>query len=157
MLANAVAGIYAVATGFGMLVCCELGQWLGRGRISLGHSTASQGALQGAVAALNDVADVATERAVAAQVHPPGIIFAMLALVAWATVGLLGAGTAEGAMIGRIPIVVYAAMLSLILYVIAELELPRAGTIRIEAFDQALEEVRHSMGQGAAEQMLTHP
>ena len=109
------------------------------------------------LAALNDMADVATERAVAAQVHPPGIIFAMLALVAWATAGLLGAGTAEGAMIWRMHIVVYATMLSLILYVIAELELPRAGLIRIEAFDQALEEVRHSMGQGAAAEVLTHP
>jgi hypothetical protein len=96
--------------------------------------------------ALNRMIDVTNERAVAAKVHPPWIIFAMLAVVGWATAGLAGESAPEKSWTSRRHFLMYAAIFGLIIYVIAELELPRAGLIRIEAFDQALTDVRQSMG-----------
>lgn len=96
--------------------------------------------------ALNRMIDVATEQAAIYKSHPPWIIFAMLAAVAWATAGLAGEAMAHTQRSSRIQLLIYAAILGLVVFVVGELELPRTGLIRIEAFDQMLVDVRRSMG-----------
>ena len=93
--------------------------------------------------ALNEMIDITTTRTVAAQNHPPWIIFAMLVFLA-----LLSALLAGFTMAGskhRFHKLVFAAILAITVYVIIDLEFPRLGLIQITAADKVLIEVRQWM------------
>ena len=97
------------------------------------------------VPALNEMIDITTTRTVALQTHPPRIIFAMLGLLALACSLLAGyamAGTKSRSLVHGLG---FAAILTLTVYVILDLEHPRVGLIRIGAVDQVLADVRQSM------------
>jgi len=95
--------------------------------------------------ALNAMFDIANTRAMATQLHPPPIIFALLATLALVCSFLAGFGMAGGKGRDWIHILAFAAILTLTVYVIIDMEYPRVGLIRIEEFDQALIDVRASM------------
>jgi hypothetical protein len=95
--------------------------------------------------ALNVVFEVATTRTMAAQMHPPKIVFGMLAGLALASSLLAGYGTAASRTRSWIHMVAFTAMMALAVYVILDMEFPRFGLIRVDAFDQALIDVRASM------------
>jgi hypothetical protein len=97
------------------------------------------------LAPLNQMFDVATERTLAALMHPPRIVFVMLALVALA--GALFAGHAMAAAQRRswLHVVGFPAAIAFAVLVIIDLEFPRLGFIRVDAFDQALVELRATM------------
>jgi len=95
--------------------------------------------------ALNAVFDIATTRTMAAQLHPPMVIFAMLAGLALASALLAGYGMAAARSRSWIHIVGFAAMMALAVYVILDIEFPRFGLIRVDAFDQVLVDVRAGM------------
>ncbi len=94
--------------------------------------------------ALNEMIDITTTRVMATRNHPPAVIFMML-------VGLAGrrvAGRLRNSVNrGRtwLHTLVFAAILSLTIYVIVDLEFPRLGLIRVDAADQALVDLRASM------------
>lgn len=95
--------------------------------------------------ALNAMFDITTTRTVALQTHPPGIIFAMLGLVALACSLLAGyamAGTKQRSLVHGLG---FALILTLTVYVILDIEYPRVGLVRIEAMDRLLADVRQSM------------
>lgn len=95
--------------------------------------------------ALNEMIDITTTRAMAMQMHPPTVIFVMLAAVCVA--GALFAGYAMAAA-GRswLHTVAFVAVMAITVWVILDLEYPRAGFIRLDSFDQAMVDVRQSMG-----------
>ena len=95
--------------------------------------------------ALNEMIDITTTRSMAMRMHPPAVIYVMLATVAVA--GALLAGYAMAAA-GRswLHMVSFVAVLALTVWVILDLEFPRAGFIRLDSFDQAMVDVRQSMG-----------
>jgi hypothetical protein len=95
--------------------------------------------------ALNQMIDITTVRTVAAETHVPPIIFAMLAMVALVSSLLAGVGMAGGKTRAWIHMLAFAATLAITLYVILDLEFPRLGLIRLDAFDHVLVEVRQSM------------
>jgi hypothetical protein len=95
--------------------------------------------------ALNQMIDITTTRAMAVQLHPPFIIFAMLFLVALASALLAGYGMAGGKSRRWLHVIGFAVVIALTVYVILDIEFPRRGLIRVDAFDQALVEVRESM------------
>ena len=95
--------------------------------------------------ALNAVFDIATTRTMAAQMHPPKIVFAMLAGLALASSLLAGYGMAASRTRSWILMLAFTAMMALAVYVILDMEFPRFGLIRVDAFDQALIDVRASM------------
>jgi hypothetical protein len=95
--------------------------------------------------ALNAVFDIATTRTMAAQMHPPKVVFGMLAGLARARSLLAGYGMAASRTLSWIHMVAFAAMLALAVYVILDMEFPRFGLIRVDAFDQVLIDVRASM------------
>jgi len=95
--------------------------------------------------ALNQMIDITITRTVAAQTHPPAVIYAMLALLVLA--GSLLAGYDLGAGIARhwFHVSAFALIMALAIYVILDFEFPRLGLIRLHAFDQVLVDVRQRM------------
>jgi hypothetical protein len=95
--------------------------------------------------AMNAMIDVTTTRTMAALTHPPLIIFVMLCVMALAAALLAGYGMAGARSRSWVHQLVFAATIAISVYVIIDLEYPRAGLIRVGAFDQALEELLNSM------------
>jgi hypothetical protein len=95
--------------------------------------------------ALNEMIDITTVRTMAVLAHPPTIVFAMLFLVALVSSLLAGVGMAVSKQRNWVHMIGFAAVLALSVYVILDLEFPRFGLIRVDAFDQALMDVRSSM------------
>jgi len=95
--------------------------------------------------ALNQMIDITTTRTVALVTHPPAIIFGMLIALALAGALLAGYGMAAAKTRSGIHVLGFATIMAVTLYVILDLEFPRVGLIRIDAFDQVLVDVRNSM------------
>jgi hypothetical protein len=98
-----------------------------------------------ALPALNAMIDITNTRTVAAQTHPPTIIYAMLIVLMLVSSLLAGHGMAEGRGWNWVHMAAFAATMALALYVILDLEFPRLGFIRLDAYDQVLVDVRESM------------
>jgi len=88
--------------------------------------------------ALNQMIDITTTRTMALQLHPPLIIFGMLFLVALASALLAGYSMAGGKDRKWLHVIGFALVIGITVYVILDIEFPRAGLIRVDAFDQAL-------------------
>jgi hypothetical protein len=111
---------------------------------AIGHAPAPPVAAQ-IVPALNGMFDIVTTRTAAIQMHPPGVIWLMLAgltLVCSLLVGYDAGGRTHG---NWLHLFMFAAILSLTLYVIIDIEYPRLGLIRVTAMDRVLQDVRDSM------------
>jgi len=94
---------------------------------------------------LNTMFDIMTIRTMALNIHPPRIIYDLLL---W--LGLLCSVLAGYRMPSRqhrswLHIFVFAVITTIVIYVILDLEYPRAGLIRIETGDQFLVDLRTSM------------
>lgn len=97
------------------------------------------------IPALNDVFDIATTRTMAAQAHPPVIIFVLLGVLALMSALLAGYAMAGSKTRSWIHTVGFAFIMSASTFIILDLEFPRLGFIRVDAFDQVLIELRQSM------------
>jgi hypothetical protein len=95
--------------------------------------------------ALNAMFDIANTRYWATQIHPPFVIFALLAILGFICSLLAGFGMGGARTRNWIHILAFAAILTLTIYVIIDMEFPRMGLIRVDSFDQALLEVRADM------------
>ncbi len=95
--------------------------------------------------ALNDLIDITTTRQMATQNHPPVIVFLLLGVFSIIGATLVGYGIAPNHARSWFHIAVFAAILSLTVYVIVDLEFPRLGFIRIDAADQVLVELQQSI------------
>jgi len=95
--------------------------------------------------ALNAMFDIATTRALAMQIHPPEIIFAMLFGLALASALLVGYGMADSKERNWLHMLGLAFVMAAAIYVILDIEYPRFGFIRVDGFDQALVQLRDSM------------
>jgi hypothetical protein len=95
--------------------------------------------------ALNAMIDITTTRLMAARTHPPVIIFAMLVVLALAAALLAGHAMSKAKTRSWTHVVAMAAAMSIALYVILEIEFPRLGFIRVDAFDEVLVDLRETM------------
>lgn len=95
--------------------------------------------------ALNHMIDITTTRAMALQLHPPLIIFGMLFLVALASALLAGYSMAGGKDRKWLHVIGFALVIGITVYVILDIEFPRYGLIRVDAFDKALVDLLKSM------------
>ncbi len=109
------------------------------------QETASPATMTLVLSALNEMIDITTTRTMALLTHPPMIIFAMLGAVAMASALLAGYGMAVNKARSWLHILGFAVIMAVTLYVIIDLEYPRVGLIRIDAFDQVLVDLRASM------------
>jgi hypothetical protein len=95
--------------------------------------------------ALNAMIDITTTRTMAAQMHPPIIIFVLLVALTLVSALLSGYTMAGNNSRSWLHILCFAFIISVTVYVILDLEYPRIGLIREAAFDQALVELRETM------------
>jgi hypothetical protein len=92
--------------------------------------------------------DIVTTRAKATDMHPPAVVFGMLAFLALASAFFAGHGMSGSNVRSWMHIIGFAAVLSVTVYVIVDLEYPRLGLIRVDDFDRVLSELRETMGPG---------
>jgi hypothetical protein len=95
--------------------------------------------------AINDMIDITTTRAVATQMHPPAIVYVLLLALAFASALLAGYGVGEAHARHWLHSGIFAAILTVTLYVIVDFEHPRMGSMRVDNFDSLLVDVRASM------------
>ncbi len=93
----------------------------------------------------NDMIDMTTTRTAATLIHPPRIVFIMLIIMALAGAMLAGDAMARSKARSWGHVAGFAVLVSLTVYVIIDIEYPRAGFIRVDAIDQLLVELRQSM------------
>jgi hypothetical protein len=94
--------------------------------------------------ALNAMIDITTTRTVATQIHPPSVIFVMLIVLALLCALLAGHGMSAHETRSWLHMAGFAAIMSLTIYIILDLEYPRHGMIRVDAADEALADLRES-------------
>lgn len=106
---------------------------------------AGQVVVVGLLPMLNQMFDIVTTRTMAAQTHPPASVFIMLAFMACAAAFMAGHGMSGSKTRSWLHSIGFAATLALTVYVIMDMEYPRLGLIRVNAFDQVLVDLRQSM------------
>jgi hypothetical protein len=94
--------------------------------------------------ALNEMIDITTTRTEMAKTHLPAVIFALLCAMALLGSLLVGYGTADRPR-RLVYTFAFIAGITVTIFVILDLEYPRAGWIRLHHADQVLVELRRSM------------
>jgi hypothetical protein len=94
---------------------------------------------------LNDMIDITTIRKMALKTHPPNIIYAVLFMLGLICSLLAGYRMAGGQHRSWLHILSFATITVILVYVIIDVEYPRVGLIRLQAFDQLLVDVREGM------------
>ena len=94
---------------------------------------------------LNTMIDITTTRTMAARTHPPMILYVLLFVLGLGCSLLAGYGMAEGKYRSWIHILGFAVIMGISVFVILDLEYPRMGFIRLDAYDQVLVELRQKM------------
>jgi len=95
--------------------------------------------------ALNAMIDITTTRTMASLMHPPTVVFVMLFGLALAASLLAGYGMTGSRVRRWFHMLGFALVVAFAVYVIMDIEYPRLGLIRVDAFDQALVDLRESM------------
>jgi hypothetical protein len=89
--------------------------------------------------------DLSTTRLMAARQHPPLAVFTMLGLLMMVSALLAGYGMAKSEQQSALHLFGFAAIMSLSVYLILDIEYPRLGLVTVEAFDQSIIDLRKSM------------
>lgn len=95
--------------------------------------------------ALNAMFDITNTRFWATRMHPPGVIFFMLGALALGCALIAGHGMSAAPERNWLHMLTFAFVLSFTVFVIVDLEFPRLGLFRVNAFDQAIVDVRTTM------------
>jgi hypothetical protein len=98
-----------------------------------------------ALPALNEMIDIAAARTMATLIHAPLIIVALLVMLSF--LGALLSGYTMSLQARRNPLhmILFALAISMTVYVVLDLEYPRAGLINLTSMDQAIVQLRESM------------
>ena len=89
--------------------------------------------------------DMTTTQVMATRSHPPVVVFVVLVAMSFVCALLLGHATSQNAARSWLHILTFAAVISLTVYVIIDIEFPRVGLIRVDSADDLLLQVRESM------------
>lgn len=104
-----------------------------------------QAVVMGVLPVLNQMFDIVTTRTMAGQIHPPEILFVMLAVMAFVSAFLAGHGMSGSKVRSWVHSIGFAGILAATVFVIMDMEFPRLGFIRVDSFDQVLVDLRQSM------------
>jgi hypothetical protein len=85
--------------------------------------------------ALNAMIDITTTRTMAARIHQPTVIFALLSVLVLSSALLAGYTMAGHLARSWTHLLAFAAIMAVTVYVIIDLEYPRLGLIRVDAVD----------------------
>jgi hypothetical protein len=97
--------------------------------------------------ALNEMFDIATTRTMAALIHAPGAILGLLVMLSLLAAVLSGSEMASQPQRNWLQMVLFAFAVSATVYVVLDLEFPRAGLINLTSMDQAIVQLRHIMAR----------
>lgn len=95
--------------------------------------------------ALNAMIDITATREMATRNHPPVVVFLLLGSLSLVCSLLVGYASSQNAQRSWLHTLTFAAIISLTVYVIVDLEFPRVGLIRVDSADEVLLDVRESM------------
>lgn len=95
--------------------------------------------------ALNAMFDITTTRTMAMEMHQPPVVFELLVLMGLVCGFLAGFGMVDVRGRSWFHIFGFAVIVSISVYVIVDLEFPRAGLIQVDAIDHVLVDLRASM------------
>jgi len=112
---------------------------------AVAESADSQSARMLLLPALNEMFDITTKRTMAGQAHPPHVVFGLLFVFALCAALLAGSAMARPQSRHWLHSVTFAFALAGSVYVIIDMEFPRVGLIRVDAFDTVLVELRRGM------------
>jgi hypothetical protein len=96
-------------------------------------------------ASLNTMFDITTTRLAAGLMHPPPVIYVLLFLLALASALVAGHSMATAKAAPWLHMLTFTAVIAASIFLVLDLEYPRAGVIRIDEIDQLLTNVRASM------------
>ena len=112
---------------------------------AVAESAESQSARMLLLPALNEMFDITTKRTMAGQAHPPHVVFGLLFVFALCAALLAGNAMARPRSRRWLHAATFAFALAGSVYVIIDMEFPRLGLIRVDAFDKVLVELRRNM------------
>jgi hypothetical protein len=95
--------------------------------------------------ALNNMIDISNTRTMALQIHPPRIIYALLLGLGLICSLLAGFRMSSGQHRSWLHILGFTVLTVIIVYVMLDVEYPRAGLIRLESADHVLANLRDHM------------
>jgi hypothetical protein len=95
--------------------------------------------------ALNEMIDITTTRTMATLTHAPLIIIGLLVMLSFLGAMLSGYTMSLQARRNPLHMILFALAISSTVYVVLDLEYPRAGLINLTAMDQAIVGLRESM------------
>jgi hypothetical protein len=139
---QALPDVEAALANLAQVSVCERELW--RGVVGI-DGRQDQGWDRLLLPALNEMFDIASERTQAALRHPPRIVFALLFVLALGCALLAGFAAAGAAERPLVHMLAFAAVISVTVQIVLDLEHPRVGLITLEASDKALIDFRASM------------
>ncbi|MGA2211805.1 MAG: DUF4239 domain-containing protein [Bryobacteraceae bacterium] len=95
--------------------------------------------------ALNEMFKLSEMRTVALETHPPSIIFAMLGILVLSCSMIAGDAMEGSGARHWVQRLVFAVMMTIVIYVILDIEYPRMGLITADTVDRVLLDLRQSM------------
>ncbi|HTO68580.1 MAG TPA: DUF4239 domain-containing protein [Myxococcota bacterium] len=95
--------------------------------------------------ALNDMIDITSTQTMALETHPPGVVYALLVGLVLASALMAGLATGTAGQRSWTHMVGFSLAMSVSVFVIVDIEYPRAGLIRIDSADRMMVELRQSM------------
>lgn len=113
--------------------------------VSVGRQDSSQNTSRLVAPAINEMIDVSTARAVALRTHLPTLILVLLIAVAIASSLVAGYAMANRTHRSLLHGVLYAAIVSVTVYTVLDLDDPRIGLIRLDATEQILQQLSDSI------------
>jgi hypothetical protein len=123
----------------------ELQEQIWRRAVQVAKTERSQPWATALLAPINEMFDLANNRALATRQHPPLAVYVLLGAMVLASALLAGFGMAGARKQSPLHLLSFATIMSLAVYLILDLEFPRLGLVRIDSFDRALIELRASM------------
>ncbi|MFZ4509100.1 MAG: DUF4239 domain-containing protein [Fimbriimonas sp.] len=113
--------------------------------VSSSQKSPSPATMSTLLPAINDMFDIATTRIVARQMHPPMVIYLLLAGIAVVSAFIAGLGFGPVPKSPMAWTIGYALLMSAIFFVILDIEHPRSGFFRVDDFDEVLVQARQAM------------
>jgi hypothetical protein len=123
----------------------ELQQEIWSKAVTGSREDSTQNAARLLLPALNEMIDVTTSRTIALHTRLPALIFALLVAVALLSGLLAGYAMATRQGRSRLHMLIYAGVIALTVYVVLDLDDPRAGFIRLDTAENALVQLRDSI------------
>jgi hypothetical protein len=106
--------------------------------------------------ALNEMIDITTTRTMATRTHAPLIVMALLITLALAAAILSGFSLSPQPTRSPLHMILFSLVVSVSIYVVLDLEYPRAGLINLRAMDQVLLQLRVTMSEASETKDLTN-